>query len=293
MLRCRAAFSLCETNMPKLSIVIPSRNEKYLTKTVEGIFSAARGDVEIWAVLDGGDWPSGWAQTVERHSPRLLTIRHGASRGLRASVNAAVAASGLSEYVLKCDAHVKFADGFDLVLTSACGDRDVLIPRRLRLDPERWEVISDGRPAVDYEYLTPPNDENGGLKGKIWEERARERADVIVDSTPLFQGSAWLMKRSYFEFLELLDEETYGTFFKEPLEIALKVWLSGGTVRVHKGTTYSHWHKKRRGYSLESGSNEQALAGLRPWLTGKAWHKQTLPFSSFIDRFSMPGWSSG
>ena len=74
-------------------------------------------------------------------------------------------------------------------LLFALGDREVLIPRRLRLDAEWWEALNDGRPPVDYEYLTPPNDENGGLKGKIWEERAKERADVLVDDVPLFQGS--------------------------------------------------------------------------------------------------------
>ena len=276
--------------MSKLAVVIPSRNEVHLTKTVDGIFSATRGPVSVWAVIDGGEWPEDWAATVERHSPNLHTIRFGASHGLRASVNAAVAACQC-DAILKCDAHVKFSDGFDQVLLSALGDREVLIPRRLRLDAERWEVINDSRPAVDYEYLTPPNDENGGLKGKIWEERAKERADLLVDDVPLFQGSCWLMKREYFEFLELLDEETYGSFFKEPLEIALKAWLSGGRVRVCKVATYAHWHKQRRGYVLGAGSNEQALAGLRPWLTGKAWHKQTLPFSAYIQRFAMPGWS--
>ena len=37
------------------------------------------------------------------------------------------------------------------------------------------------------------------------------------------------MKRKYFEFLELLDEETYGTFFKEPLESpeGMALWRTG------------------------------------------------------------------
>ena len=30
------------------------------------------------------------------------------------------------------------------------------------------------------------------------------------------------------------------------------------------------------------GPTNKALSGLRPWLTGKAWHKQTLPFSFYL-----------
>ena len=41
--------------MSKLAIVIPSRNEEYLTRTVDGIFSAARGPVAVWVVIDGGN----------------------------------------------------------------------------------------------------------------------------------------------------------------------------------------------------------------------------------------------
>lgn len=272
--------------MPKLSIVIPSRNEKYLTKTIVGIFENARGDVEVFAVLDGGDWPGEWADTVERFKPRLHTIRHGASKGMRASINAGVAASQ-SEYILKCDAHVLFAAGFDTALVSACGDREVVVPRRHRLDCVNWKIIEDGRPPVDYEYLSFPE-----LKGKVWNERAKERASIACDETPLSQGSCWLMKRSYYEFLDLLDEDNFGTFWKEMLEIGLKAYLSGGRIRVLKNTHYAHPHMGRS-YRLPSEEQVKANEYSQKWLTDSAdWPKQSLPFSSFIQRFNMPTWES-
>lgn len=278
--------------MPKTAIIIPARNETYLTQTIEDIFENATGDIVVTAVIDGGSWPIGWAETVERFKPRLLTIHHGASRGMRASINAAVDARNDCDFIIKSDAHCSFASGFDTVLTGACEDREVLVPRRFRLDAENWRILNDGRPPVDYEYLTYPDGEHGGLKGKIWAERTKERADIQIDETPLFQGSCWCMRRDHFQFLDLMDEEHYGTFWKEALEIGFKVWLSGGRVRVHKGTSFSHLHKSRRGYNLDSTDHAKAAEFSRRWLSDCAgWPKQTLPFTSLIKRFwPLPGW---
>ncbi len=39
--------------MTKVSIIIPSKNEKFLGKTIESIINNATGDYEIIVVLDG------------------------------------------------------------------------------------------------------------------------------------------------------------------------------------------------------------------------------------------------
>jgi len=46
--------------MARLSVVIPSRNERYLAPAVEDIFRNRRGECEVVAVLDQSDWPEGW-----------------------------------------------------------------------------------------------------------------------------------------------------------------------------------------------------------------------------------------
>lgn len=210
---------------------------------------------------------------------------------MRASINQAAAIAIDCDYLLKCDAHVMFAPGFDLELQRHCPSRTIVVPRRYRLDAGKWEVIQDGRPPVDYEYLTPPDSNGGGLKGKAWYERGRERADVPVDDLWLFQGSCWMMPRSYFYELDLMDEENYGTFWKEALELSCKAWLSGGSVRVVKSTWYAHLHKASRGYSMLSEDQIKAHEFSRKWLTDStAWKKQTRPFKSLIARFQPPGW---
>lgn len=276
--------------MQKVSVIIPSRNEQYLTKTVHDLFAKKRGDIEVIAVIDGGDWPPEWDKTADKYPAKLITIHHGQSWGMRASINqAASIASG--DFLMKTDAHCLFAKGFDEVLKADCGSKTIMVPRRYRLDPEKWEIIKDGRPPVDYEYLTPPDSNGGGLKGKIWDERAKERKDVQIDDLFLFQGSCWFMPRSYFYELDLMDEENYGTFWKEALELSCKAWLSGGRVVVNKRTFYSHFHKVKRGYAMLSNDQIKAHEFSKKWIDDSTgWSKQTRSFKSLIQQFNPPGW---
>ena len=39
-----------------LSVIIPARNEIYLQKTIDSVLSAAKGEIEVIAILDGY-WP--------------------------------------------------------------------------------------------------------------------------------------------------------------------------------------------------------------------------------------------
>ena len=179
----------------KLSVIIPSRNEKYLTKTVCDVFAKCRGDVQVIVCLDGGEWPEGWAETSERFSGKLITIYRGKSLGMRDAINR-MAAIASGKFLMKADAHTAYSKGFDVALKEDCPEQTVLIPRRFRLDPEPWQRIKDGRAPVDYEYLSAPDGNGGGLKGKIWDERAKERINIPADDAFLFQGSCWLMPRS-------------------------------------------------------------------------------------------------
>jgi len=118
---------------------------------------------------------------------------------------------------------------------------------------------------------------------------------VLIDENLSFQGSGWFMKKEYFNFLELMDQEGYGKFWNEAQEIGLKAWLSGGRVLVNKSTWYAHLHKGKkygRGYRMEEGWLQQGRKKTNEWLIfGKAWHKQTLPLEWLIEKFKpVPTW---
>lgn len=242
-----------------LSIIIPSRNEKYLNKTVEDLLLKAEGEIEIIEILDGY-----WEAPID--DPRVKVIHRGKALGMRAGINAGVAIAK-GDFILKCDAHCMFAKGFDLELIKSCEDNTVIVPRRYRLDAEKWGVIEDGRPPIDRMILTED------LHGKDWQ--AGNHPELDIEETPSSQGSCWLMKKSYFHELELMDEETYGTFWSEFQEIGLKCWLSGGRCLVNKKTWYAHLHKDQRGYKLDE-KNE---------LKSFTWHKATLPLSWLLEKF--------
>lgn len=276
--------------MPRVSVIIPARNEPYLTKTVDDVFSKARGDIEVIVALEGY-WPDEWDKTADKYPNRLITIHHGQPHGMRSSVNQA-AAIARGDYLMKSDGHCMFSEGFDVTLQRDCSSKTVMVPRRYRLDPEKWEVIKDGRLPVDYEYLTPPDGNGGGLKGRVWDQRAKDRAEVQVDDLWLFQGSCWFAPRSYFYDLDLMDEANYGTFWKEALEISCKAWLSGGQVLVNKNVWYAHFHKRTRGYSMVSEDQLKAHEFSRKWLDNSTgWGKQIRPFSFLLDKFGpVPEW---
>lgn len=272
-----------------VTIVIPSRNEIYLTKTIRDLLEKATGNIEIIAVIDGV-WPT---EIVD--DKRVIYLKHGGSKGMRASINHGVAISH-GEYILKCDAHTMWDKGYDEVLKADCEDNWVVVPRRYALDPEKWEIEkrSDNKYPVDVMLLS------ADMQGVIWEEENRKSQlskpedsdyDHIV-LTMSSQGSAWFMKRSYYDFLELLDEETYGKFYKEFQEISLKAYLSGGKCVTNKATWYAHHHKTQgRGYSMDKGEEEKANKAINRWKTEKMWHKQIYSFNDFIAMFKpVPTW---
>lgn len=267
-----------------LSVVIPSRNEKYLQKTILDLLSKSTGEIEVIAILDGY-----WMPIEEVvNDKRVSYIHFSSARGMRNAINVGVAVSK-GDVILKTDAHCMFEKGYDTVLQADLEDNWIAIPRRYSLDPEKWELIDNPKYPVDYMYLSKD------LHGVIWREKNAD-PDLkykVIDDVMSAQGSCWVMKKDYYHELDLLNEESYGTFFNEFQEIGLKCWLSGGRVIVNKKTWYAHWHKTSndgRGYSLGQGLQEQALEATNKWmLTG--WHKQNKPISWLVEKFApVPTW---
>jgi len=230
-------------NSELVSVIIPSRNELFLDKTVEDILNKAKGNIEVIVVLDGY-WPS---PPLKKDS-RLKLIHLPHPKGMRNAINMAVAMAR-GKYIMKSDAHCMFNEGFDIDLSSNCDEDWVVIPRRLRLDAENWRVQKTDKgkpkPPIDYEFITAPghHDPRGGR----WDQRTVERMNnpkYQIDEDMNFQGSCWFTTKKHFDnTLKGLDEKGYGTFIRESYEIGLKTWLTGGKVMVNKNTWYAHLHK--------------------------------------------------
>ena len=221
-----------------LSIIIPSRVEKYLQKTVDDLNQKAREPIEVIVVLDGylPDKPISGAIVLPM-----------SKIGMRACINEGTNVSK-GDYIMKTDEHCMFDEGFDVKLKADCEDNWVVTPRRYRLDAENWKILEDGRPPVDYMYQAIID---GALRGWKDLDRGEKNKDILIDDTMSFQGSCYFMKRKYwFDLLYPMDDVNYGPFANEAQEICNKVWLSGGEVKVNKKTWYAHWYRTQNLYNF-------------------------------------------
>src|SRR3990167_3266194 len=129
--------------MTSLSILIPSRSEQYLQRTVEDIFEHSEADTEVLVFLDEID--SSLEEIYEslhsKYHERIGIFYSHESVGQRAATNE-LAKQSKAKYVMKLDAHCSFAQGFDRVLLSAMDDNTVMTPMLCRLDAKEWNIIA-------------------------------------------------------------------------------------------------------------------------------------------------------
>ena len=256
--------------MSKLSLVIVAKNEPYLERTIQDIKAKATGEIEI-----------------------LVDDRVGEGNDMRQKINDLVS-KATGEYIMKLDAHCLLAHGFDEQLIKDHEPNWVQVPRRKRLDAEKWEVIEDGRLPVDYESILFPQlvTPVGGVKGFIWatpwNDMTRLKSDILIDDTPHFQGSCWFMTKEWFNKCGLMSLD-YGGFAQEPEEIIFTTIKNHGRVKVNKNTWYAHLHKDEKAREWFKLDSEDMAKGYNHSL--KTWVGDKDFFTNFINMFPpMPGW---
>ncbi len=276
-----------------VSIVIPSRNEKFLRNTVVDVLSRASGPVELLVVLEGY-----WDHSLPA-DPRLHVIHKGKAQGMRPAINSA-AAIAKGDYLMKIDAHCMVGEGFDEVLKADCDDDWIVVPRRYALDADNWCIQDTGKIPIDYHFLSYPLAKENpylGLHGSPWRERSRGREDVLVDDEMSSQGSCWFMSRKHWERrISPMDFASYGSFIQEMQELGLKTWLGGGRLRVNKKTWYAHLHKGKkhgRGYWISKQEQDAgADFAMRYWMLDK-WAERKRDLRWLVEKFMpVPTWPS-
>ena len=291
-----------------LSIVIPSRNEKFLKQTILDVLANATREIEIFPVLDGYDIPK--EEVVIDPRVRYLHIPLGdGDSHKRQAINMMVDVCK-GEYIMALDAHCMMAKGFDEQLAEDHQPDWVQVPRRHRLDALNWciQEQSDNRPPIDYEYLMfpfkhdivpnsprePKKDDNASLHGFKWDARTLSRADISIDETMTIQGSIWFMTKSYFKELGLMQTEGFTGWGQDGEEVALKAWLSGGKVMVNKKTWYAHLHKGKqhgRMYFVSRNAIRSCEAYWYDFFVHNKWDKRVHDFEWLIEKFSpVPNW---
>lgn len=277
--------------MIDLTVVIPNRNSQFLKKTVDDILAKAVTNIEVIVNVD-----ENWPELTD--DPRVHYIHPPSPRGMRYGINTGVNL-GQGKYILKCDDHVMFGEGFDKILIDAHQDNWVQIPRRYALDAENWKIEerTDNKYPIDYMYIDFPRKgkaHDDGMHGVPWKRPDRDRYEI--DDTPSMQGSCYFMTRDYFLNLGGLSEVGYGQFSQEAQEIGFKTWLGGGRVVVNKRTWYAHLYKGNRYGRMYKVPNfnkytkEASEWSADYWLNNR-WEGRVHDFAWFINKFSfMPKW---
>lgn len=279
-----------------VTVIIPARNERFLGATVRDVLAKATGPVEVNVILDGY-----WPDPPLPDDKRLRIIHRGDARGMRPAINdAARVATG--QYLLKCDAHVMFAEGFDEQLKADYAeDNWVLIPRRYALEPESWTIdTGNSKYPIDYHYLSNPLERIGdptcGLHGTAWTARREVRRHLDLDEEMSSQGSCWFMSAEHWHRrVGELDIASYGNFVNEFQEVGLRTQMSGGAVMVTKRTWYAHLYKGARFgrmYILGPRGHKEGVAFTSWfWMTDQPFPGRVRNLRWLIDRFwPVPTW---
>lgn len=312
-----------------LSILIPARNEEFLGRTIEDIMANIEGKTEVIAVLDGY-----WPKEPIADYPNLTIIHFKDSIGQRAATNEACKISR-AKYVMKVDAHCAFDKGFDRKLMEEMHDDWTIIPMMMNLHAFNWVCKTCGNKW--YQGQTPKHcmiqlksEEqiiNPACNGKeftremVWKPKHRtpHSTSFCFDSEPHFQyfndfkdrkegkgkitetmsiqGSCFMLTREKYIELNICDDETFGSWGSQGIEVACKTWLSGGKVMCHHETWYAHMFRTQGGdfgfpYQQSGRGITRAKKTAKEVFFNNAWEKQIYPLSWLLERFwPVYGWS--
>jgi glycosyltransferase involved in cell wall biosynthesis len=293
--------------MLDLSILIPARNEMFLSRTIEDILEHAKSDFEIIAILDGQ-----WADPPIPQHERVHIIYHPVSVGQRAATNEAARISS-GKHIMKVDAHCAFDDGFDIKMLEDMQPDWTMVPVMRNLHAFNWVCPNGhkryqgpsgvctecGEPTVmDVIWYAKPSPQSTAyrfdntLHFQYWNEYKKRQVGDLVE-TPIIQGSCFLVTREKYFELDLCDEN-HGSWGQQGVEVGLKTWLSGGKVIATKKTWYAHMFRTQGGdfgFPYPNPGISKARAYSRDLWFNNKWEKAIHPLEWLIDKFSpYPDW---
>lgn len=297
-----------------LSIVIPARNEMFLSRTVSDILKNKRGRTEVIVGLDGE-----WADPPLKSHPDLTILYYPESIGQRAMTNQCVRLSS-AKYIMKIDAHCTVDVGFDVKMMAEMKDDYTMIPTMYNLHVFDW-VCTSCKHRI-YQGPTPkdcPQCHGKMVRDMIWKPRLgrrslfyrfdptlhfqywsakkkEEKPDDILVETMSAQGSCFMLTREKYWELDICDEK-HGSWGQQGTEVACKTWLSGGRLVSNRKTWYSHLFRTQGGdfsfpYPQSGRQVARARAYSRELFLNNKWPKAKHTFGWIIKKFKAPEWPS-
>jgi len=292
-----------------LSVLIPARNELFLSRTVADVLQHSEADTDVIVVVDG---PTEYEIPAE--SERVMVIQLAEPIGQRAACNLAARESD-ADYVMKLDAHCSIGQGFDRILLEDIEPDMTIVPRMHNLWAFDWvcpnghrryqspsgPCLECGEPTErDVVWIAKHNPDTTSmrfdrdLKFGYWREyKTRQHGDLVETMSLL--GACWMVSRERYFELDLCDEG-HGSWGQQGTEIACKTWLSGGRLICDKRTRFAHLFRTQGKdfgfpYPLANADVEKARAYSKWLWLGNNWPKARRPLAWLIEHFApVPGW---
>ena len=313
------SLSQMESFVMDLSVIIPSRNEVFLQKTIENILENSEADTEIIAICDGY-WPD---PPVKDHD-RVTIVHHTKPIGQRAATNEGARISQ-AKYIMKCDAHCAFGKGFDRILMEDCQHDWTMIPTMWNLHAFDWKCLKCGEQtyqgfkpekckcgSTDFEMVViwePRGNKvtyswrfDKNMQFQYWRKHARRTTGDLIE-TMSFIGACFLIPRDRYWELDGFDEN-HGSWGQFGTELACKTWLSGGKLITSKKTWFGHMFRTGnfRGafgedgggsfpYHLSQHQVDKARTYSQDYWLNDKWPKAKYPLSWLVEKFKpVPDW---
>jgi len=302
--------------MKDLSVLIPARNEMFLSRTVASVLENARADTEVIVVFDG-QWAVPGFELPQ--DSRVTVLYNAVPWGQRAATNQAARLSR-AKYIMKLDAHCTVDEGFDVKLMVDCEPDWTVIPKMYNLHAFDWVCDNCGKRTYQGPTPTKCGHCNHGVHTRdiVWKPRlhrmtdawrfdrelhfqywgafkARPEAQGDISETLCNLGACWFMHRDRYWELGGLDEK-HGSWGQMGVEISCKSWLSGGRQVVNKKTWYSHMFRTQGGdfgfpYHNPNSDVERCRQYSRDLWLNDRWPLAKRKFRWLIEHFApVPGW---
>ena len=182
-----------------VTVIIATRNEPLLNKTIEWLYDSAGGEIEVIVSLDE-------PQDVDE---RAVVIKNDKPVGRRVGINKA-ARIAKGEYLFILDAHCKMSKDWDLKMIESCPDKGMVVS-------SIQDMFEDGtlRPGMYQQVYM-----NSGYEEKWWDRKPKHYEEEMMCLT----GCSWLIPTKYYWECGGYDE-SLGEYGWDGPEWACKVWL--------------------------------------------------------------------
>jgi hypothetical protein len=297
----------------------------WLARTVQDILEHKSPETEIIIGMD-----ELWANPPIEDHPDITIIHTSKSLGQR-GMTKQCAKLAKGKYLMKCDAHCSFDEGFDVKMIEGfkkTGDNVVMVMTMRNLHVFNWlckkclnETYQGPTPTkcekcdntTDFErkiyWIAKSNPQSNSytfdntFHFQYWKDYTKRpeykealEKDGITESLSL-QGSCFMMtKDKYFELD--IDSYSYGSWGNQGSQIACSFWLSGGRVLINHNTYYGHLFRTQQDFGFpykNPGSEVQKNKKyIKDLFFENKFEKQIYPLSWLLEKFApIPTWHDG